>query len=430
MTSNEHYHSDALKAWRPPPGFVPAPSTLEGIEIYAPAPEPQAPEQRTFKCPRCGASTAYSAKAAALICAHCGYTEQPDAPVVGRTAPEAEFTVETLERASQGWGRARQEIHCESCGANFSLDPNELATTCPFCASHRVIAQDETPSGMLRPTHLIPFQIDRARSTNLLYQWMEQGWMYPAKLCQAAHTAQLHGVYLPYWVFSAHLCGDWRAEIGRKHTRTTLSGKRKTEIKWTPKSGEINLRIDDMLTPGADKLSARLLGQLYPFDLTALTVYDAAYLAGWQAQAYEVSLRPAWDQARAWMRQQAQAVARRDINARRVRDLELNLDLEKERWRYVLLPVYLVAYRFQDRSYQVMINGQTGEVVGQKPVAWRRVGGVLVLSFLPAVLMMVLAALLDQTSSGLLLMMGLGAAIVALAVAVRVLRQAFAADDV
>ncbi len=430
MSIDDPCDSNALESWTPPPGFIPVPSALEGVQVYAPAPEPQPPEQKTFKCPNCGASTAYSAQAAALVCAHCGYTEQPAAPTSGRSAKKAEFTIETLEQSTQGWGRARREIHCESCGANFSLDRNALATTCPFCASHRVITRDEIPSGMLRPTHLIPFQIDRTHGADLLRQWLTQGWMYPAELHQVAHDAQLHGVYLPYWVFSARLEGDWRAEVGRKHTRTTLSGKRKTEIKWTPKSGKINLQIDDMLTPGASKISARLLGRLYPFDLTALTVYDAAYLAGWQAQAYEVALRPAWDQARAWMRQKAQAAARRDINAQRVRNLALKLDMEKERWRYVLLPVYLVTYRFQERAYQVMINGQTGKVAGQKPVAWRRVGGVLILSFLPAILMITLAVLLNQALSGLLLMLGFGAALVALAVAVRVLRQAFAADDV
>jgi hypothetical protein len=44
-----------------------------------------------------------------------------------------------------------------------------------------------------------------------------------------------------------------------------------------------------------------------------------------------------------------------------------------ERWRYVLLPVYLANYSYQNQSYQVMVNGQTGDVSGQRPVDWLKV---------------------------------------------------------
>ncbi|MFO7625447.1 MAG: hypothetical protein R6V73_13965, partial [Anaerolineales bacterium] len=48
-------------------------------------------------------------------------------------------------------------------------------------------------------------------------------------------------------------------------------------------------------------------------------------------------------------------------------------DFSNEVWRYILLPVYLAAYRFEDKVYQVMVNGQTGVVAGQKPVAWWKI---------------------------------------------------------
>jgi len=48
----------------PPPleNYVPVPSALDGIEVFAPAPEKSAPHLPVvdFKCPQCGATTAYS----------------------------------------------------------------------------------------------------------------------------------------------------------------------------------------------------------------------------------------------------------------------------------------------------------------------------------------------------------------------------------
>ncbi len=415
--------------WRPPAGFVPVASALPGIEVYAPAQERAEPERRTFKCPRCGASTEYSAADAALTCAHCGYTEAPEAPVVGRLAGAAEFKVETLERTARGWGQARREIHCESCGADISLESTDLTTTCPFCASNRVVARGETQAAMLRPGYLVPFQVDRETSGRLLRDWLARGWMHPPELRRVANAARLSGVYLPFWTFSARLDTAWKAEVGRKRTRTTLSGQRKTEIKWEWKSGRLDVQVTDMLMPGTSKVSQLLLNRLYPFDLRALAVYDPTFLAGWRAKAYDVGLRPSWDRARGWMRERAKKAAYRDIGSKHVRNFGMTADLEDERWRHVLLPVYLAAYRFRGKVYQVMVNGQTGKVVGQKPVSWLRVVGALALLFLPALSLVVLAGVLPGNAGGISAMIGWGALALGLWVASRVLRQALAADD-
>ncbi len=51
----------------------------------------------------------------------------------------------------------------------------------------------------------------------------------------------------------------------------------------------------------------------------------------------------------------------------------MSADFRDESWRYVLLPVYVAAYRSNENTYQVMVNGQTGVVGGQKPVAWWKI---------------------------------------------------------
>jgi hypothetical protein len=37
------------------------------------------------------------------------------------------------------------------------------------------------------------------------------------------------------------------------------------------------------------------------------------------------------------------------------------------RWRHVLLPVWSLAYRYKKKNYPVLVNGQTGRVVGKAP---------------------------------------------------------------
>jgi hypothetical protein len=130
------------------------------------------------------------------------------------------------------------------------------------------------------------------------------------------------------------------------------------------------------------------------------------------------------------MRERAKEAAYRDIDSRHVRNFGMTADLEDERWRYILLPIYLAAYRFQGKAYQVMVNGQSGTVAGQKPVAWWRVVGATALLLSPALLLFVFSGLVSRDVSGTLLLIGLMLLIVGAAVAIRVFQQALAADDV
>ena len=53
-------------------------------------------------------------------------------------------------------------------------------------------------------------------------------------------------------------------------------------------------------------------------------------------------------------------------------------------FKHTLLPVYLGAYRFNEKAYQVMVNARTGEVQGERPWSvWKIL--FLVLAILAAV---------------------------------------------
>jgi len=42
-------------------------------------------------------------------------------------------------------------------------------------------------------------------------------------------------------------------------------------------------------------------------------------------------------------------------------------------YKHVLLPVWISAYRYRDKVYRFLINGQTGEVSGESPKSWWKI---------------------------------------------------------
>jgi hypothetical protein len=362
------------------------PSQVEGIEIYGPAPDEEPEEEtRTFQCPSCGGLTTYSATQRNLVCAHCGREQDLTAELVGRRADEFEFTLQAVECATYGWGEERRELACENCGAVVAVAPDILTSTCAFCGSHRVLARPAA-GDLLRPTALIPFLVDQQQCQARVREWLGRGWMHPSQLRSVRALRELVGIYLPFWTFDTHVRADWRAEVGTERTERYRSGgewKTRTVIDWNWRTGRVQLPIDDFLTVGTTRVSPVLLDRVGPFDLRGLVTYEPGYLAGWQAKLYDVALTQAWEIAREGIRGQAKQACYRDTGSSHVRNMRMTVDFADESWRYILLPVYLASYPFEDRTFQVIVNGQTGQVAGQKPVEWLRVWLVIAAILLP-----------------------------------------------
>ena len=356
----------------PPRGYIPVKSAVPGITVFAPAPEKEKLEAVVdFSCPQCGGQTAYSVAEGGLTCTYCGYHEAADNDVVGRAAESFEFTVETVQRAVQGWGETRKGLLCQSCGGQISLPEGALTAACPFCASNKVIHHTAAQDA-LRPRFLVPFQIDKARCQQISREWLGSSWLVPSDLRRLASVSTFTPLYLPFWTFGSTTDATWRAQVGRTKTYRS-GGKTKTKTVWRWENGRVRHAYEDLLTRGTNHVSLHLLEQINNYDLDQLTPYDASYLAGMQAQAYEVPLEEAWATARQLMREDTKKKCRAQASTNKIRNFSMQLDFEEENWRYILLPVYINTYYFQNKPFQLLVNGQTGSIAGQRPADWRKI---------------------------------------------------------
>ncbi|MEM7343521.1 MAG: hypothetical protein AAF485_04715 [Chloroflexota bacterium] len=361
----------------PPPNFIPTQSAVPGIDVYMPAPEKEEVHKDVvhFNCPQCGADTAYNATDGGLTCTHCGYHETPEQEIVGKGAEAFEFTVETMQRAAHGWGTARKEIQCQNCSAYTSVSTDSLTHTCPFCGSNKVI-QREAPQDVLRPRFLIPFKFEADDCHEIARSWMGDSWMVPNAMRRLAEVTDFTGIYLPFWTFDATTKATWKAEVGHTKTERYYSNgewKTRTKTVWKWESGNVRIDHDDLLVEGTTRLSQLLLKRINRFGLHELAPYEPKYLAGFQAQSYDIPLETAWETGRHGMREKTRNACRNQASTSRIRNFSMNLDFTDENWRYILLPIYIATYIYQDKTYQVMINGQNKAISGQRPADWGKV---------------------------------------------------------
>lgn len=408
----------------PPPNYVQVKSLLPGFEVYVPAQEKTKEEIQEFKCPNCGAVTSYSINQAGLACEHCGYQEKVLADVVGTQAEQFEFSLDNLAKATHGWGEERKELKCLSCGAEIAIPAESMAATCAFCGSNKVV-QASASQDQLRPKYLIPFKIDTQKCKQIAREWLSKSWMVPKELKNYASMDGFTAIYLPYWTFHAITKASWQAEVGhqvseRYYDSSSKSWKTRTKTVWRWESGNAGLDIADLLVAGTERVSARHLGNVDHFDLSDIVTYAAVYLAGMQAKGYDRPLEPAWEIARDVMREKTKTACISQASTSQVRNFSMKLNFSDESWRYLLLPVYLAAYQFNGKTYHAIVNGQTGEISGQRPVNWQKIWLVIAMILVPGALTGLVGLLISTSSENGFLIGILGFAMLVIGVIVAI----------
>ena len=376
MVTSKDKHS----TWGPPVDFIQIKSQVDGVSVYAPKPKLTTTDHATnYACPNCGANVSFNVAAGGITCEYCGYSAPVEGTEVGKATKPFEFTLDTLQQDRQGWGIERQVYHCNSCGGELSLPEGSLTTTCLFCGSNQVNVVS-IPQEVLRPRFLVPFKISPEKTKVIAKTWLGKGWFHPTTLADNPYSNQFFGVYLPFWLFNASINANWHAEVGyvkteRYYNIHTKKWETRTRTIWVPENGEVNFDTDDLTIPGTSNkhLSHKTLRKIYPFSMDDLIEYSPDYLAGWRANAYEVSLTDAWTIGKRNIRDKAKTSCYAAIPSNKVRNFKMDADFSDETWRYILLPVYLVSYQYEDKIYQMMINGQTGAIAGTKPVVWSKV---------------------------------------------------------
>jgi predicted RNA-binding Zn-ribbon protein involved in translation (DUF1610 family) len=359
--------------------------------VSAAAPPTAETAQPRFACPACGGEAVWDPAKRKLVCPFCG-TESPAR--IDATGAIVEHDLVAALRAipdtARGWQLSAREVRCQSCNAISVLDPARQAQNCPFCGSAQLVPYAQTKAAF-RPEGVLPFAIAETAARDAIRAWYRRLWLAPSALKRRALTDTVHGVYLPYWTFDAHVEADWSAEAGHYYYETEtvmVNGQPRTRqvqrIRWEPAAGHVAHFFDDDLVCASTGVQPALIGGIEPFPTRELKPYDAAYVAGWVVERYQIDLVGAAQRARAAMDAKLAALCASQVPGDTYRNLAVRPDYSQQTFKHVLAPVWLLTYTYGARRFQCVLNGVTGAVRGEYPKsAWKI--ALLVLAIIVAV---------------------------------------------
>jgi len=337
-------------------------------------------EEYRWPCAECGAKLRYAPGQTELTCDHCGHVQA----ITAATPRATSLALDELD-LDRGLrddlpATAMEEVRatsCPSCGAVVEFRGAAHATECPFCATPVVV--DTGAHRMIKPQALIPFALTEDQARDQLTKWLGRLWFAPSKLLEFTRKGRaMAGIYVPYWTFDADTRSSYRGQRGEHYyeTRTVTvqvngkSERRQEQVqktRWYAASGRVARDFNDITIIASSALPKRLGDGLEPWGLSALTAYTPDYLAGFQAEGYTVALADGHAEARARMARIIEDDVRRDIGGDVQRIDTVDTDHANETFKHVLLPVWSAAYKYNGKSFRFLVNGQTGEVQGERP---------------------------------------------------------------
>ena len=340
---------------------------------------------RVFPCESCGADLVFHIGQQTLHCGFCGFSK----PIAAQPQPLAERSLDAMldliERhhengfddsvTEHGGQPGESEVRCNSCGGTVVFSGPLVSTKCPYCGSPLQRDAVHVAENRISVDGVLPFLVDDRGGREAIAGWVKSLWFAPNRFRREGVEGEINSVYLPYWTFDALTDTHYHGQRGDTYFVTVGHGKnRRTEmrIRWSPRRGRFERFFDDVLVMASLGLPSDLLLQLEPWPLPRCLPFTQEVLAGHLARTYDKLLPPAFADARVRIEAALQHDVRRRIGGDQQRIHGIQTQYSGLTFKHLLLPVWMLAYRYHGRAYRVYVNGATGEVHGERPYSpWK-----------------------------------------------------------
>jgi len=329
--------------------------------------------QHQYKCPSCGAALEFAPGTAGMVCPYCQARLDIAVPATG--SPKHDY----LAYAGQPHTAVAQlpafNLTCRNCGS--AQQQGAIAGRCPSCRSPLVVSDDL--GGQLKgPDGVLPFSVDKDRAAACFREWTSSRWFAPSALKKIGSTESMSGSYLPHWGFDDRTTTDYTGQRGdhyyttetyttQQNGQSVTNTRQVQHTSWSRAAGRVSRDFVDVLATGVSTPDADLLEKLGPWSTATATGYQSEYLAGFDSPRYDIDADAGFAAARQDMASVIQDDCRADIGGDEQRVEQMNTSDQDVLFRLLLLPLWIATYIAGGKTFDVYVNANTGEVIGERP---------------------------------------------------------------
>lgn len=317
----------------------------------------------TQKCKNCHGGLVFDAEKNALVCDKCGNS----ITVINNVTSVEESFQELLSKAPD-WQKDASVYACKSCGAKGIVNKFDIVIKCDYCGAENINRSNEVPG--LRPNTVVLFKLNQAEAKARRRSWLSKRFFVPNIFKRKLEQSDLSGIYYPAYTFDAQAAVRYSAVAVQTRTSTLVVNGEEISHSQTvsrPIDGVGEETFDDLLIMANEEIAPEVCKKLEPFGTQNGCGFKPEYLSG-----YTVGLASK-DPVQAWaeVKKTIEGIVRNKIITRysgfRLENLKLEINITNIMYKHVLLPFYVSRTQHQDKTYNLLINGETGKVYGKTP---------------------------------------------------------------
>ena len=314
-----------------------------------------------YRCKNCGGVLEYSIENNKMVCSYCNNTYSVD-EVSQSVASEKEITDNSAfeEKSEREHPTIKMQIvRCTSCGAELAVNEVEVSTFCAYCGQATVV-QDRVDD-YLKPDYIIPFKVSRNDAERIIRAHLNKGTFVPKEI-KKFEVEKIRGIYIPYWLFDLDFKAGqyWKFNKKRDNDRGDYEYyEARTIFKKLSFDASRNLNDDSS-------------SRLEPYDLRQLKEFDMAYLSGYYSDRFDEGVSEVIDKVAVKAEKLFSEQAQKELYHKDHTELVKSVpEYKVVKSEYALFPAWFLTFNYEGKPYTILVNGQTGKVVGAVPYKYK-----------------------------------------------------------
>lgn len=318
------------------------------------------------KCPACNAELKFNPTTQSWVCGYCGSNYKLE----DLKADESKNKNADVNRKKSA-NISYRGYNCPDCGAEIIMDENTSATECIYCGNTAIIT--ERLQGEFSPKQVIPFRKTKEDAINAFMTYKKGKWFMPKEFLDKKNIEKISGIYIPFYLYDMYV--DARIDV--EATRTKTWSDRNYRYKQTDYYNVLragNMTFDMIPTDASKKFPDDIMDSIEPYDYNDLTDFDASYMSGFLSEKYDIAMDELQERAEKRAKQSAEQELLNNIAGYDSKHIKNSIaTAKKEDSKYVLLPVWMLNVKYEDKMYTLAMNGQTGKFIGNVPISKKKV---------------------------------------------------------
>lgn len=329
-------------------------------------------------CPNCGGTMKYSPERQKLHCENCQTCRDIAFEIIEQKRDwkdKDKGTVDTKELA-----KSIKNLKCPNCGANVELGKLEYSKTCPYCESSLVGVGEDLLT--VEPDGIIPFTFSDVEASKKYQAGIKKKFFAPNAFKKAPPVENIKGVYIPAFSFDANSVSKYSGRLASDESYTDSRGNRRSRTTYRNIMGVHTTKNIDVVVESSSKINQVQMGDILPYPMQKLVKFQQGFIMGYTVEQYENNVYECKMIAKRIMEENIKRQILSKYHYDKVVSFDMSTDWSEEKYMYYLLPIYKCDYKYKDKTYTTIMNGQTGKVGGGYPKSAFKIAMVIIFAVL------------------------------------------------